>query len=150
QQGPPDTARRLPPAPAVAPPPTPLGARLNGVLGMALIIAIGFAFSSNRKAIRWKTVAWGLSLQVVFAIFVLRVPFGRELFRRLGNFVTAVLHYSYVGSSFVFGELGKPNSSLGVIFAFQILLAIIFVSALFSVMYSFGVLQLVIRVFVVV
>jgi concentrative nucleoside transporter, CNT family len=78
------------------------------------------------------------------------VPFGRELFRRLGDFVTAVLHYSYVGSSFVFGELGKANSTLGVIFAFQILPAIIFVSALFAIMYYLGVMQLVVRAFAVV
>jgi CNT family concentrative nucleoside transporter len=129
---------------------TPLSSRLTGLLGMALILAIGYAFSANRKAIRWQTVAWGLGLQVAFAIFVLRVPFGRELFRRLGDFVTAVLHYSYIGSSFVFGELGKPNSSLGVIFAFQILPAIIFVSALFAIMYYLGVMQLVVRAFAVV
>jgi len=130
--------------------PIPFTARLTGLLGMALIIAIGFAFSSNRRAIRWQTVAWGLGLQVLFAIFVLRVPFGRELFRQLGAFVTAVLHYSYIGSSFVFGELGKPNSTLGVIFAFQILPAIIFVSALFAIMYYLGVMQIVVRAFAVV
>ena len=129
---------------------TPLTTRLTGLIGMALILAIGVAFSSNRKAIRWQTVAWGLGLQLAFAIFVLRVPFGRELFRRLGDFVTAVLHYSYIGSAFVFGELGKPNSSLGVIFAFQILPAIIFVSALFAIMYYLGVMQLVVRGFAVV
>ena len=129
---------------------TPLTTRLTGLIGMALILAIGVAFSANRKAIRWQTIAWGLGLQVAFAIFVLRVPFGRELIRRLGDFVTAVLHYSYVGSAFVFGELGKPNSSLGVIFAFQILPAIIFVSALFAIMYYLGVMQLVVRGFAVV
>src|SRR5881628_2484570 len=146
-----------PPAPPAASPfttptasGTPITTRLTGLIGMALILLIGVAFSSNRKAIRWQTVAWGLGLQVAFAIFVLRVPFGRELFRRLGDFVTAVLHYSYIGSSFVFGELGKPNSSLGVIFAFQILPAIIFVSALFAIMYYLGVMQLVVRAFAVV
>ena len=133
-----------------APVPTPLTTRLTGFIGMALILGIGFALSSNRKAIRWQTIAWGLGLQVVFAIFVLRIPFGRELFRALGDFVTSVLHYSYVGSEFVFGELGKPNSSLGVIFAFQILPAIIFVSALFAIMYYLGVMQLIVRAFAVV
>ena len=136
----------LPPPPV----PVPLTSRLVGLLGMALIIGIGYAMSNNRKAIRWQTVAWGLSLQILFAIFVLRVPFGRELFRALGAFVTSVLHFSYVGSSFVFGELGKPDSSLGVIFAFQILPAIIFVSALFAIMYYLGVMQLVVRAFAVV
>ncbi|MGH7561528.1 MAG: NupC/NupG family nucleoside CNT transporter [Gemmatimonadales bacterium] len=131
----------LPPAAA----PVSLPARLTGLLGIALFVGVGFALSSKRRAIRWRVVAWGLGLQLVFAIFVLRVPFGRELFRRLGAFVTAVLHYSYVGSEFVFGELGKPNSSLGVIFAFQVLPAIIFVSALFAIMYYLGVMQIIVR-----
>ena len=148
----PDTAVKLPAqtAPTAPTAPTPLTTRLSGLLGMVLILAIGFALSSNRKAIRWQTIAWGLGLQLVFAIFVLRVPLGRELFKKLGDFVTAVLHYSYVGSSFVFGELGKSDSSLGVIFAFQILPAIIFVSALFAIMYYLGVMQLVVRAFAVV
>jgi concentrative nucleoside transporter, CNT family len=133
-----------------APAPTPLSTRLTGLFGMALIILLGYGFSNNRKAIRWPTVAWGLGLQVLFAIFVLRVPFGRDLFRNLGDFVTRILHYSYVGSEFVFGELGKPNSSLGVIFAFQILPAIIFVSALFAIMYYLGVMQVVVRGFALV
>jgi CNT family concentrative nucleoside transporter len=138
-------------APTPHPPtPTPITTRLTGLIGIVLILGIGFALSSNRKAIRWQTVAWGLGLQILFAIFVLRVPFGRELFRGLGSFVTSVLHYSYVGSAFVFGELGKPDSSLGVIFAFQILPAIIFVSALFAIMYYLGVMQLVVRAFAVV
>jgi CNT family concentrative nucleoside transporter len=149
-----DSASVLPSSrPPVSPPaaaPTPITTRLTGLIGIVLILGIGFALSSNRKAIRWQTVAWGLGLQIVFAIFVLRVPFGRELFRGLGAFVTSVLHYSYVGSAFVFGELGKPNSSLGVIFAFQILPAIIFVSALFAIMYYLGVMQLVVRGFAVV
>ncbi len=127
--------------------PTPLLTRFTGLIGIALIIATGYLLSSNRRAIQWKVVAWGLSLQVVFAIFVLRVPFGQEVFKRLGEAVTAVLHYSYFGSSFVFGELGKADSSLGLIFAFQILPAIIFVSALFAVMYYLGVMQLVVRAF---
>ena len=128
-------------APAIAPQarpasaPTPLSERLIGLVGLAAFIGIGVAFSRDRRRIRWRVIAWGLGLQVAFAIFVLRVPAGQALFRRLGELVTALLHYSYEGSTFVFGELGKPNSSLGVIFAFQILPAIIFVSALFAIMY---------------
>ncbi len=124
--------------------------KFTGLIGMALIILTGYLLSSNRRAIKWKVVGWGVGLQVVFAIFVLRVPFGQELFRRLGDLVTTVLHYSYVGSEFVFGELGKPSSTLGVIFAFQILPAIIFVSALFAVMYYLGVMQVIVRAFAVV
>jgi CNT family concentrative nucleoside transporter len=87
---------------------------------------------------------------VLFAIFVLRIPAGRALFRWLGDFITAILGFSYVGSQFVFGELGKPNSSLGIIFAFQLLPAIIFVSALFAILYYLGVMQFVVRAFAVV
>ncbi len=142
-----------PPAPVVTtpapPPPAPVSmlTRLSGLLGIVLILLIGFLMSHNRRAIRWKTVAWGLGLQFAFAVFVLKVPAGQSLFRALGDFVTTILHYSYAGSEFVFGEIGKPNSSLGVIFAFQILPAIIFVSALFAIMYYLGIMQVIVRAF---
>lgn len=139
-----------PPAPAQPAAPLSLPARFTGLIGMALIIGIGYAMSRNRKAINWSVVAWGLGLQVAFAIFVLRVPFGQELFRKLGRIVTTILGFSYAGSSFVFGEIGKQNSSIGVVFAFQILPAIIFVSALFAIMYYLGVMQLVVRAMAIV
>ncbi|HEY7611993.1 MAG TPA: NupC/NupG family nucleoside CNT transporter [Gemmatimonadales bacterium] len=137
-------ATNAPPLPTTT---TSMTNRLTGLLGIAAIIGIGFALSRDRRNIRWRTVAWGLGLQVAFAIFVLRVPAGQALFRKLGALITAILHYSYVGSEFVFGELGKPNSSLGVVFAFQILPAIIYVSALFAIMYYLGVMQVVVRAF---
>ena len=142
-------AQGLPPDSTAAPvrAPVPLTERLTGVLGLAVIIGLGVALSRDRRSIRWRVVAWGLGLQVTFAIFVLRVPAGQALFRGLGDFVTAVLHYSYAGSSFVFGELGKPDSKLGVVFALQILPAIIYVSALFAVMYYLGIMQVVVRAF---
>lgn len=129
---------------------TPIGARLAGIFGILVILAIGVAFSRQPRRIRWRTVAWGLALQVLFAIFVLRVPAGQALFRGLGRLVTTLLGYSYAGSEFVFGELGKQSSSLGVIFAFQILPAIIFVSALFAIMYYLGIMQVIVRAFAVV
>jgi CNT family concentrative nucleoside transporter len=132
------------PAAAVAAPVSLLG-RLTGVIGIVLILALAWAMSHHRRQIRWRTVGWALALQLVFAVFVLRVPFGTELFRHLGDAITSVLHYSYAGSEFVFGELGKANSSLGVIFAFQILPAIIFISALFAMLYYLGVMQVVVR-----
>ncbi|MEO8226277.1 MAG: NupC/NupG family nucleoside CNT transporter [Gemmatimonadota bacterium] len=139
----PDVVQPPPPPPA----PVSLATRLSGVLGIVLILAIAFAMSHNRRAIRWKTVAWGLGLQLTFAVFVLKVPAGQAMFRWLGDLVTSILHFSYAGSEFVFGEIGKPNSSLGVIFAFQILPAIIFVSALFAIMYYLGIMQVVVRAF---
>jgi concentrative nucleoside transporter, CNT family len=144
-------AQAAPPPAVVAPittaaaAPLPLLVRLTGLIGIVLIIGLAYLMSHHRSAIRWKTVGWGLGLQLLFAIFVLRVPFGTELFRHLGDAITAILHYSYAGSSFVFGELGKPNSSLGVIFAFQILPSIIFISAMFAILYYLGVMQVVVR-----
>jgi concentrative nucleoside transporter, CNT family len=142
------TARQQPAAPRTAEPPGLL-ARLRGLLGILAILAIAITLSHNRRQIRWRVVAWGLGLQLLFAIFVLRIPAGQQLFRALGSFVTSILNYSYVGSQFVFGELGKPNSSLGVIFAFQLLPAIIFVSALFAIMYYLGIMQLIVRAFAI-
>ena len=121
--------------------------RFTGLIGIALIVALGAALSRDRRAIRWSVVAWGLGLQLGFALFVLQVPAGRELFRLLGQGVTTLLGFSYAGSAFVFGELGKQHSSLGVILAFQVLPAIIFISALFAILYHLGVMQPVVRVF---
>src|SRR5437660_5850341 len=135
--------------PPPAPPPRPAGQRLTGVLGIAFILGLGFALSRNRRAISRRVVAWGLGLQLVFAIFVLRVPFGQTLFAALGEVVKKILSFSYVGSEFVFGEIGKQHSSLGIIFAFQVLPAIIFVSALFAILYYLGVMQLVVKAFAV-
>jgi CNT family concentrative nucleoside transporter len=133
--------------PAESTVPVPTRSRLIGLVGLAGILGIGIALSHNRRAIRWRVIVWGLGLQVLFAIFVLRIPAGQRLFRGLGSVVTTILSYSYAGSSFVFGELGKPNSSLGLVFAFQILPAIIFVSALFAIMYYLGVMQVIVRAF---
>jgi CNT family concentrative nucleoside transporter len=140
---------------AAVPPPdsaAPAGAdsRFSGLLGLVLILAIGVLLSRDRRAIRWRVVAWGLGLQLLFAIFVLRIPAGQALFRWLGSLVTGILGYSYIGSEFVFGELGKQHSSLGVIFAFQLLPAIIFVSALFAILYYLGIMQLIVRAFAIV
>src|SRR6266566_3375997 len=98
-------------------------------------------------AISRRVVAWGVGLQLLFAIFVLRVPVGQTIFSWLGATVTKILSFSYAGSEFVFGEIGKQHSSLGVIFAFQIMPAIIFVSALFAIMYYLGIMQVVVKAF---
>jgi CNT family concentrative nucleoside transporter len=144
-----DTALAQVAAPPVAADTRGVGSRLTGLFGLVLILAIGFALSRNRKAISWRVVAWGLGLQVVFAVFVLRVSFGREMFKWLGGVVTSILGFSYAGSEFVFGEIGKQHSSIGVVFAFQIMPAIIFVSALFAIMYYLGIMQVVVKAFAV-
>src|ERR1700751_850998 len=119
--------------------------RFTGILGLLTMLGLAYTFSTNRRAIRAKTVAWGLGLQIVFAIFVLKVDAGRNLFQAAGNAVNRLLSYSFEGSKFVFGELGKQGSSLGFFFAFQVLPTIIFIAAFFAVLYHFGIMQFIIK-----
>jgi concentrative nucleoside transporter, CNT family len=119
--------------------------RFTGILGLITMLALAYVFSTNRRAIRLKTVAWGLGLQFAFAIFVLRVDFGRRMFQVIGDAANRVLAYSFVGSQFLFGELGKQNSNVGFVFAFQVLPVVIFICALFAILYHVGIMQLVIR-----
>jgi concentrative nucleoside transporter, CNT family len=110
------------------------------------MLGLAYAFSTNRRAIRLKTVAWGLGLQFAFAVLVLRIDAGRRAFTAAGDVVSRLLSYSYVGSQFVFGDLGKQGSHLGFYFAFQVLPTIIFICAFFAVLYHFGVMQFVIKI----
>jgi concentrative nucleoside transporter, CNT family len=119
--------------------------RFTGILGLLTMLGLAYAFSTNRRAIRAKTVAWGLGLQIAFAIFVLKVDAGRRLFQAAGSGVNRLLSYSFEGSKFVFGELGKQGSSLGFYFAFQVLPTIIFIAAFFAVLYHFGIMQFIIK-----
>src|ERR1700751_3834919 len=119
--------------------------RLTGVLGIAVILGLAYLFSTDRRAIKLKTIAWGLGLQLALGLFVLRVPSGQIIFQTLGTGAKHLLDFSYVGSTFIFGELGKADSSLGMIFAFQVLPTIIFIAAFFAVLYHLGVMQIVIR-----
>jgi CNT family concentrative nucleoside transporter len=120
--------------------------RFTGILGLLTMLALAYTFSTNRRAIRLKTVAWGLALQFAFAVFVLRVDAGRRIFQRAGDVVNRLLGYAFVGSQFVFGELGKQGSHLGFYFAFQVLPTIIFIAAFFAVLYHYGVMQFVIKI----
>ena len=120
--------------------------RYTGVLGLITMLGLAYLFSTNRKAIRLKTVGWGLGLQVVFAFFVLRMQIGRDLFQKAGDAVNRLLGYAFAGSQFVFGDLGKQGSHLGFYFAFQVLPTVIFICALFAVLYYVGIMQIVIRI----
>jgi concentrative nucleoside transporter, CNT family len=122
-------------------------ARFTGILGLLTMVFLAWLFSTNRRAIRWRTVIWGLSLQIVFAFLVLEWTVGQRVLATVSGAITRMLNYSFAGSQMVFGELGKQHSSFGLIFAFQVLPAIIFISALFAVLYHIGVMQVVIRFF---
>jgi concentrative nucleoside transporter, CNT family len=119
--------------------------RYTGILGLLTMLGLAYAFSTNRRAIRVQTVAFGLILQFVFAWFVLRIDVGRRMFQVAGDAATRVLNYAYVGSEFLFGELGKQNSNIGFIFAFQVLPVVIFICAFFAILYYSGLMQLIIR-----
>jgi CNT family concentrative nucleoside transporter len=124
--------------------------RFVGVLGIIVILGLAYLFSTERTAIRLKTVAWGLGLQLAFAVFVLRFTIGRGIFQTAGDIVNRLLNFSFVGSEFMFGELGKKYSNIGFIFAFQVLPTIIFIAAFFAFLYHVGVMQILIRAFAVV
>src|SRR5690242_9344899 len=121
--------------------------RFTGVLGMAVILGLAWLFSTNRRAIKLKTIAWGLGLQLALGFFVLRSNSGSSLFAFLGAGANKLLSFSFAGSSFVFGDIGQPKelSRLGFSFAFQVLPTIIFIAAFFAVLYHLGVMQLIIR-----
>ncbi len=117
----------------------------RGALGMAVLIFISFLFSSNRKAINWKTVGIGLSLQLLIAIGVLKVPFVQYVFEKIGEVFVSILDFTRAGSQFLFEGLVVDMDTFGYIFAFQVLPTIIFFSALTSVLFYLGVIQKVVK-----
>jgi CNT family concentrative nucleoside transporter len=119
--------------------------RFTGILGMLTVMGLAYAFSANRQAIRYKTVAWGLGLQIGFAFLIMRWEYGRLFFEKLGAAANWLLDFAYYGTSFVFGDLGQKNSPRGFYFAFQALPTIIFIAALFAVLYYLGIMQLVVK-----
>ena len=119
--------------------------RFTGILGLLTMLGLAYAFSTNRRAINKKTVVWGLGLQVIFAIFVLKIEIGRVLFQNAGDAVNRLLSYAFEGSSFVFGALGVKGSSMGFFFAFQVLPTVIFIAAFFAVLYHYGIMQFIIK-----
>lgn len=118
--------------------------RFIGLLGLAFILSGCWLLSSNRKLIRPRLLLWGLGLQFFFAFLVLKTPFGR-IFQAASVAVNALLEYAEEGSKFVFGPLGEKAGPLGVVFAFQVLPIVIFIASLFSILYYFGVMQIVIK-----
>jgi CNT family concentrative nucleoside transporter len=121
--------------------------RLTGLIGIVAILALAYAFSTDRKAVRLRTVLWGLGLQLTFALLVLRWTFGQRFMNAAGAAVTKLLSYASAGSEFVFGALGRPGQPVGFVFAFQVLPTIIFISAFFALLYYLRIMQLIIRFF---
>ena len=120
-------------------------AKLDGLVGLVAIVLSAYLFSTNRAAIQRRVIIWGVVLQFALAFLVLKTSFGK-LFYALSQFVNALLNYSSVGASFVFGDkLGVRTSQFGVIFAFQVLPIVIFLCSLFAILYYLGVMQVFVR-----
>lgn len=115
-----------------------------GLFGLVVLIGIAWLFSNNKKAVDWKLVVTGVSLQIAFAALVLLVPGGKDVFNALGNGFVRVLSFVNAGSNFIFGDL-MSIPKYGFIFAFQVLPTIIFFAALMSVLYHLGVMQVIVR-----
>lgn len=127
--------------------------RYVGILGILAIFGVCMLMSNNRKQINWRLVGSGFAIQLMLAVFVLKVPFGQELFRNVGDAITNLLHYSDAGAKFVFGvlvdeekmvKLFGPEGSF--VFAFRVIPTIIFVSSLVSISYYLGIMQRVVQV----
>ena len=121
------------------------------LVGMVVLLAIAFAFSSNRKAINFRTVGGAFAIQFILGAFVLYVPWGRDLLNGFSTGVSNVINYGNDGSSFLFGGLVSDKmfevfGGGGFIFAFRVLPTLIFFSALISVLYYIGVMQWVIKI----
>ncbi len=121
---------------------------VHGFLGLLFVLGIAFLFSNNKKKVNWKLVVYGLIMQFIFALFILKTPYGKFIFEWISKGFVALLSYSLQGAQFVFGSLGLPPSapgSFGMIFAFQVLPTIIFFAAVMSVLYHLGTMQKIVQ-----
>jgi CNT family concentrative nucleoside transporter len=146
-----------------------LAQRAVSVLGLAAMVGIAWLLSMNRAAIRWRIVAWGVALQLIFGVLVLRTQAGNWIFTKLNDVFTALIGYTLAGASFIFGNLVYNNvpvgpggsafppmdpvgtttgwAATGAFFAFQVLPTIIFFSSLMTLLYYLGVMQIFVRGF---
>ena len=120
-------------------------ARYTGLLGLITFLSIAYALSTDRRAIKWRTVIWGLGLQIVFAFLVIKWSYGQTILHNISQVITGLLGHSADGSSLVFGRMGTPGDPLATL-AFAVLPTIIFVSAFFAIMYHIGLMQQIIKV----
>lgn len=122
----------------------------RGILGMVVLIVIGYIFSNNRKAINWKTVGIGLGAQLILALGVLKVPIVKAIFEFIGKIFVAILDFTKTGSQFLLGDKLMDVSNFGFIFLFQVLPTIVFFSALTSLLFYLGLIQRVVKLFAII
>ncbi len=121
--------------------------RFRGIFGIFVLIFLAFLLSNNKKSINWRTVGVGLGLQIIIALSVLKVGFIRTIFEGISSFFVKLLAFTREGSLFLFGDLIEKTDTFGYIFAFQVLPTVIFFSAFTSVLYYFGILQFIVKIF---
>ncbi|HEX9689162.1 MAG TPA: nucleoside transporter C-terminal domain-containing protein [Thermoanaerobaculia bacterium] len=128
--------------------------RWTGVIGILLILLVAFLSSTNRRAIRWRTILWGVGLQILFAFAVLRWPWGQFALRKTADFITNIIGYAGFGARFVFAWLAEDQTFLNairkepvgpVIFAFIVMPIVIFIASLFTILYHLGIMQRVVK-----
>lgn len=119
---------------------------LWGLAGIVVVLGIAFLLSSAKKSIKPRTILGGLAIQVLFAFIVLKWEVGREALLGLTNLVQSMISYANEGIAFVFGPLGDAENGVGFVFAFQVLVIIIFFSSLISVLYYLGIMQIIIKI----
>jgi CNT family concentrative nucleoside transporter len=128
--------------------------RWIGLVGVVLFLGIGWASSANRQAIRWRTIFWGLGLQVLFAFLVLKWSVGRNVLQGVADLVTQIIGYAGFGARFVFSWLAEDQSFLGqvrgspvapIVFAFVVMPIVIFISSIFTILYHLGIMQRVVK-----
>ncbi len=124
-------------------------ANIAALIGVVVFIGIGYALSTNRKAINWRTILWAFGLQIVFAVLILKTSVGVTVFNYLNDAIVKVLDFQKAGAEMVFGPLATQET-LGYIFAFQVIPTIIFFSALMSLLYYLGIMQKVVYMFALV
>ena len=126
--------------------------RFFGILGIIFIFLLAYLLSNNKKAINYKTIGTGFALQILLAIFIFKVPFGRALFLNIGLFIQKILDFAKEGGAFVFGPL-IDNLKLEVfgqgtsIFALQLICSLIFMMILVNILYYYGIMQRIIPIF---
>ena len=119
----------------------------RGILGLASLVLLLFAFSRNKGSVKWGLVFKGIIIQILFAICILKVPVIMNIFEYVSKTFVVILNFTEQGSLFLFGSLISDTESFGYIFAFQVLPTIIFFSSLTSVLFYYGILQKVVLFF---
>lgn len=117
---------------------------LNSIIGIIFIFIVAFLLSNNKKKINWRTIIIGFLIQLGFAVIVLKSAVGKKALQKVATMATSIIGYANEGINFLFGAAIPTNG--GMVFAFQVLTVIIFISSLVSVLYYFGIMQFIVKI----